>query len=41
MDKITKPTVVDTEKQAQWGRPTGRNYVSPSLTDRAHIELNC
>ena len=41
MDKITKPTVVDTEKEAQWGRPTGRNYIRPTQTERAHIALNC
>jgi mannose-6-phosphate isomerase-like protein (cupin superfamily) len=32
---------VDVEKQAQWGKPTGRNYVRPTQTDRAHIALNC
>ena len=41
MESITKITVVDTEKQAQWGRATGRNYVRPTQTDRAHIALNC
>ena len=41
MEKITKITVVDAEKQAQWGKPTGRNYVRPTQTDRAHIALNC
>jgi quercetin dioxygenase-like cupin family protein len=41
VDKITKPTVVDTEKQAQWGRVTGRNYIRPTQTHRAHIALNC
>ena len=41
MDNIEKITVVDAEKQAQWGKPTGRNYVRPTQTDRAHIALNC
>jgi mannose-6-phosphate isomerase-like protein (cupin superfamily) len=41
MDKISKITVVDTEKQAQWGKPTGRNYVRPTQSDRCHIALNC
>jgi hypothetical protein len=41
MESITKITVVDVEKQAQWGKPTGRNYVRPTQTDRAHIALNC
>jgi mannose-6-phosphate isomerase-like protein (cupin superfamily) len=41
MDSIKKITVVDAEKQAQWGKPTGRNYVRPTQTDRAHIALNC
>jgi len=41
VEKISKPTVVDTEKQAQWGRVTGRNYIRPTQTDRAHIALNC
>ena len=41
MDVIKKITVVDAEKQAQWGKPTGRNYVRPTQTDRAHIALNC
>jgi mannose-6-phosphate isomerase-like protein (cupin superfamily) len=41
MDSIKKITVVDVEKQAQWGKPTGRNYVRPTQTDRAHIALNC
>jgi hypothetical protein len=41
MEKISKITVVDAEKQAQWGKPTGRNYVRPTQTDRCHIALNC
>ena len=41
MEKLTKPTVVDTEKQAVWGKPTGRNYIRPTQSDRAHIALNC
>ena len=41
MEAITKITIVDTEKQAVWGRPTGRNYVRPTQTERAHIALNC
>src|ERR1051325_8034893 len=41
MGSISKITVVDTEKQAQWGKPTGRNYVRPTQTERAHIALNC
>jgi mannose-6-phosphate isomerase-like protein (cupin superfamily) len=40
MAKIDKITVVDVEKQAQWGRPTGRNYARPTQTDRVHIALN-
>jgi mannose-6-phosphate isomerase-like protein (cupin superfamily) len=40
MAKIDKITVVDAEKQAQWGRPTGRNYARPTQTDRVHIALN-
>ena len=41
MGNISKITVVDAEKQAEWGRPTGRNYVRPTQTERAHIALNC
>ena len=41
MESITKIMIVDTEKQAVWGRPTGRNYVRPTQTERAHIALNC
>lgn len=41
MDSIKKITIVDVEKQAQWGKPTGRNYVRPTQTERAHIALNC
>ena len=41
MEKITKITIVDAEKQAQWGKPTGRNYVRSTQTDRCHIALNC
>ena len=41
MEKLTKPTIVDAEKQAVWGRPTGRNYVRPTQSDRCHIALNC
>ncbi len=40
MPKIEKITIVDVEKQAQWGRPTGRNYARPTQTDRLHIALN-
>jgi mannose-6-phosphate isomerase-like protein (cupin superfamily) len=40
MEKITKITIVDAEKQAQWGKPTGRNYARPTQTDRLHIALN-
>jgi mannose-6-phosphate isomerase-like protein (cupin superfamily) len=40
MAKIDKITVVDVEKEAQWGRPTGRNYARPTQTDRVHIALN-
>jgi len=40
MEKLTKPTIVDAEKQAGWGRPTGRNYVRPTQSDRCHIALN-
>src|SRR5262245_39271895 len=41
MAKIEKITIVDAEKQAEWGKPTGRNYVRPTQTDRCHIALNC
>lgn len=41
MDKITKTTTIDVEKEARWGRPTGRNYVRVTQTDRCHIALNC
>ena len=41
MENITKITIVDAENQAQWGKPTGRNYVRPTQTERAHIALNC
>jgi mannose-6-phosphate isomerase-like protein (cupin superfamily) len=41
MEKISKITVVDAEKQAQWGKPTGRNYVRATHSDRCHIALNC
>jgi mannose-6-phosphate isomerase-like protein (cupin superfamily) len=41
MAEIKKITIVDTEKDAVWGRPTGRNYVRPTQTERAHIALNC
>jgi mannose-6-phosphate isomerase-like protein (cupin superfamily) len=41
MAEIKKITIVDTEEQAVWGRPTGRNYVRPTQTERAHIALNC
>jgi len=36
MEKLTKPTIVDTETQAVWGRSTGRNYVRPTQSDRCH-----
>jgi len=41
MENITKITIVDAERQSEWGKPTGRNYVRPTQTDRAHIALNC
>jgi mannose-6-phosphate isomerase-like protein (cupin superfamily) len=41
MEKISKITVVDAERQAQWGKPTGRNYVRTTHSDRCHIALNC
>jgi mannose-6-phosphate isomerase-like protein (cupin superfamily) len=41
MEKISKITVVDTEKQAKWGKPTGRNYVRTTHSDKCHIALNC
>jgi mannose-6-phosphate isomerase-like protein (cupin superfamily) len=41
MDKITKTTIVDAEKQARWDKPTGRNYVRATGTERCHIALNC
>mgnify|MGYP003905451377 FL=1 len=40
MPKIDKITIVDTEKEAKWGRPTGRNYARPTQTDKVHIALN-
>ena len=40
MANITKITIVDTEQEAQWGKPTGRNYARPTQTDRLHIALN-
>lgn len=41
MEQISKITVVDAEKQAKWGKPTGRNYVRATHSDRCHIALNC
>ena len=40
MAKISKITIVDAEKEAVWGRPTGRNYARPTQTDLVHIALN-
>jgi mannose-6-phosphate isomerase-like protein (cupin superfamily) len=40
MPKIDKITIVDAEKEAKWGRPTGRNYARPTQTDKVHIALN-
>ena len=41
MEKLTKPTIVDTEKQAVWGRPTAAITFAPTQSDRCHIALNC
>ena len=41
MENITKTTIIDAEKQARWEKPTGRNYVRASQTERCHIALNC
>lgn len=41
MPKIDRITIVDAEKEARWGKPTGRNYVRPTQTERCHIALNC
>jgi mannose-6-phosphate isomerase-like protein (cupin superfamily) len=41
MEKITKITTVDPKKLARWDRPTGRNYIRPTQTDRCHIAINC
>jgi mannose-6-phosphate isomerase-like protein (cupin superfamily) len=40
MAQIQKITVVDVEKEAKWGRPTGRNYARPTQTERVHIAIN-
>lgn len=40
MEKIDKITKVDVVNEAQWGKPTGRNYARPTQTDRLHIALN-
>jgi len=41
MEKLTATKVIDATKEVRWGRPTGRNYVRLSGTDRCHIALNC
>jgi len=41
MDKLTDPKVVDADKEARWGSPTGRNYVGATASERCHIALNC
>jgi mannose-6-phosphate isomerase-like protein (cupin superfamily) len=41
MENLTATTVIDAVKDAQWGRPTGRNYVRATRTQRCHIALNC
>jgi len=41
MEKITKTTIIDAEKQVSWGTATGRNSVRATQTDRCHIAINC
>jgi len=41
MDNLTDPKVVDADKEARWGSPTGRNYVGATASERLHIALNC
>jgi mannose-6-phosphate isomerase-like protein (cupin superfamily) len=41
MEKPTGIQLVDVNTQTRWDRPTGRNYVRASGTERCHIALNC
>jgi mannose-6-phosphate isomerase-like protein (cupin superfamily) len=41
MEKLTTIRALDAVKESSWDKPTGRNYVRISGTDRCHIAINC
>jgi mannose-6-phosphate isomerase-like protein (cupin superfamily) len=41
MEKLTTIRALDAVKESQWGKPTGRNYVRLTDSDRCHIAINC